>query len=93
MERRSFLVCVVATAVLVRLSQAVVWGPRQGGVRSKVEIQPTVLEIPDASGKSLSEAAEKTVNPVNRWMGYLNVHNSYSEYQKPSTRLVLYMCN
>ena len=50
MEWRSFLVYVVATAVLVDLSQAVVWGPRQGGVRGRGEIQPTVMEIPDASG-------------------------------------------
>ena len=62
MEWRSFLVYIVATAVLVDLSQAVVWGPRQGGVSGRGEIQPTVMEIPDASEKSLSEAAERTVN-------------------------------
>ena len=66
MEWRSFLVYVAAAAVLVGLSQAVVWGPRQGGVRGRGEIQPTVMAIPDASEKSLSEAAERTVNPVNR---------------------------
>ena len=53
---------VATAAVLVELSQAVVWGPRQGGVRGRGEIQPIVMEIPDASGKSLSEAAEKTIN-------------------------------
>ena len=57
------LYLLAVAALLVEVSQAVIWGPQEGGVRGRGQIQPKAMEIPDAS---VSNVAGKTFDPVNR---------------------------
>lgn len=66
MASRVSLLYLLAATLLVDVSQAVVWGPRDGGVRGQGQIQPKAMEIPNVSKSSLSDAAGRTINPQNR---------------------------
>ena len=70
MEAPSFLLYLVSVVGLlvagVGISESVVWGPREGSGRGRGEIEPTLMEIPDASEEALSAAAEKVLDPIKR---------------------------
>ena len=63
MALRSWLLFAVASSLLLAVSQAVVWGPRQTGSRGRGQIEPRVVEIPDSSEQTLLDVAEKSIDP------------------------------
>ena len=66
MVLRSCLLFAVASSLLLAVSQAVVWGPRQAGSRGRGEIVPTIMEISDTSEQTLVDVAGEAIDPTRR---------------------------
>ena len=67
MDFRLCLFYLASAASLVGLSQAALWGPRDGGRRGRGEVLPVFMDIPDTSGEALSDVAAQAIHPVNRY--------------------------
>ena len=66
MEFRLCLFYLASSAWLVGLSQAAVWGPRDGGRRGRDEVLPVLMDIADTSGEALSDVAAQAIDPARR---------------------------
>lgn len=76
MELWIYLFYLAFAGSLAGISQAVVWGPREGGGRGKGEIHPMAMEVPDLSEESLSDAATKAIDPASRYACFQTIETN-----------------